>query len=152
MNLQKAVELCKRFEGLYLKPYLCPAGVATIGYGTTRYPNGVSVTLHDAPITRTQAELYLMHDLTTIRLPAVMALCPSLSTEAQICAIVDFAYNLGLGALKGSTLRKRLNSGDISGAVLELAKWNKSGGKVLKGLVLRRTAEADLLQLKLNIT
>jgi len=145
VNLQSAVELCQRFEGLYLKPYLCPAGVATIGYGTTRWPDGRPVTLSDKPITQEQAIALLLGDIERVYYPGVMKLCPNLKGDAQICAIVDFAYNLGLGALKGSTLRKRINAGDIEGALLELAKWNKGGGKVLKGLVLRRQAERFLL-------
>jgi lysozyme len=101
--------------------------------------------MQDAPITKAQAVAMLLNDIERVYYPGVMKLCPNLKGDAQICAIVDFAYNLGLGALKGSTLRKRLNAGDIEGALVELAKWNKGGGKVLKGLVLRRQAEGFLL-------
>ncbi|MDU2883127.1 MAG: lysozyme, partial [Enterobacter sp.] len=59
-------------------------------------------------------------------------------------ALVDFAYNLGVKALEGSTLLKKLNAGDYAGAAAEFPKWNKAGGKVLPGLVKRREAERTL--------
>lgn len=70
--------------------------------------------------------------------------CPGLSGGA-LCAIADFSYNLGLGALKASTLRKRLNAGDMEAAKYELGRWVKGGGKTLPGLVIRRAVEAALL-------
>ena len=72
------------------------------------------------------------------------ALCPGLSGD-RLAAIADFAYNLGLGRLKASTLRRRLNEGDMEGAKVELRKWVNGGGRKLPGLVLRREAEAALL-------
>lgn len=70
--------------------------------------------------------------------------CPGLSGGA-LCGIADFAYNTGLGALRGSTLRKRINAGDWEAAKVELGKWVRGGGRVLPGLVLRRAAEAALI-------
>ena len=64
--------------------------------------------------------------------------------QNQFDALVDFAYNLGVNALAGSTLLKKLNAGDFAGAADEFPKWNKAGGKVLKGLVRRRAAERSL--------
>ena len=145
MNLKSAVDLCKRFEGLYLTPYLCPAGVATIGYGTTRYPGGLAVTMADSAITQAQAEAYLLNDLQKIRLPVVLKALPNVTNSEHLCAAIDFAYNLGNGNFLSSTFRKKLNAGDLEGAKLELAKWNKAGGKVLAGLTKRRAAEAALL-------
>jgi lysozyme len=74
-----------------------------------------------------------------------MQLCPSLE-GLQLCAITDFAYNLGAGSLRHSTLRKCINNGDMESAVRELAKWVNGGGKRLPGLVSRRSAEAALLR------
>jgi len=141
-----ASDLCLVFEGLYLKPYLCPANVPTIGVGSTFYENGRRVTLADPPITRGRAMDLLAHELERC-LPRVMRLCPGLhgwSEEAQ-GAILDFAFNCGTGALQASTLRKRINADDPDGARVELAKWVRGGGRVLPGLVRRRAAEAALL-------
>jgi lysozyme len=139
-----AAALCRRFEGLYLKPYLCPANVPTIGYGSTRYENGTRVSLGDAPISKARAEELLLWELNTGCLPAVARYCPDQDKNIQ-AALIDFVYNLGSGRLAGSTLRKRINAGDYEGAKAELMKWTKAGGRVLPGLVKRRTAESLLL-------
>lgn len=144
MTLDFAIALIKRFEGFCPRPYICPAGVPTIGYGTTRYPDGSAVTLTDAAITKGQAEQYLMHDLMTRRLPATIRLCPKIDTDERLGAIVDFAYNLGTGALRASTLRRRINDGQWSDVPEQLLKWRFAGGRELKGLLLRRQAEAAL--------
>jgi lysozyme len=146
MNLNLAKELCKHFEGFRSHPYLCPAGVPTIGYGNTYYPNGIKVTLKDPQITMQQADELLQHELEFTYLPAVFKLCPSLANQPNILnAIVDFTYNLGSGNLRSSTLRKKLNANDWSAAKTELMRWTRGGGVVLKGLVLRRQAECLLI-------
>ena len=139
-----AVDLIKRFEGVRLSPYLCPAGIPTCGIGATFYEDGTRVTLRDAPITRERAEALLMWHVKTIYLPAVASLCPGADTPERIAALIDFAFNLGAGNLKASTLRRKVNAGDWEGARRELARWNKSGGRELRGLTLRRAAEAAL--------
>lgn len=119
-------------------PYLCPAGVWTCGWGST----GPDV-IPGRAWTQEYADRRL--DMDAARFVRVaLVLCPRLSGDA-LCAIADFAYNLGLGRLKTSTLRRRLNAGDFVGARRELAKWTHGGGRVLPGLVLRRAAEASLL-------
>lgn len=140
-----AAALARRFEGLYRSPYLCPAGVPTIGYGATYYEDGTHVTLHDAPITSTRAESLLLWMVRTVYLPSVLRLCPGADTAERLAALIDFAFNLGAGNLKASTLRKRVNAGDWSAVPGELRKWNKAGGKVLNGLSVRREAEASLI-------
>lgn len=140
-----AAQLCRRFEGLYLRPYLCPAGVPTIGYGSTVYENGAAVQLTDPPITRERAEAMLLHDLTRTRAPAVRRLCPGVQTPGLAAALLDFAFNLGNGALAGSTLRKRVNAGRLDEVPAELRKWVRARGRVLRGLVLRREAEVALI-------
>lgn len=144
MDISIAVSLCMFFEGFRAKPYLCPAGVATIGYGTIRYPDGSPVTLFDAPLTKIQAKKLLIHQLQADYVPHVMRLCKNLSVR-QFNAVLSFAYNLGVNALKNSTLLKRLNSGDIAGARIEIMRWVYGGGKMLSGLVARRQQERDLL-------
>lgn len=145
--VELAKALCIQFEGIYLKPYLCPAGVPTIGIGTTRYENGLRVSLADPPITRERAETLLMWELQKDCLPRMLKLCsrlPELGPGA-VGAILDFTYNLGSGNLAASTLRKRIQEGDKDAMRVELMKWVKGGGRVLPGLVRRRAAEAQML-------
>lgn len=149
MNLDLAVEvasaLARRWEGCYLSPYLCPAGVPTIGYGATYYDNGQSVTMRDEAITKDRAEQLLQWMVKTKYLPAVIKLCPAIDSPERLAAIIDFAFNLGSGNLGISTLRKRINAGRWGEVPYELRKWNKAGGRVLNGLTLRREAEARLI-------
>lgn len=141
-----AADLCRRFEGLRLHPYLCPAGIATVGYGSTRYADGKAVTLRDAPITAAQADELLLLTLCRDYIPGVLKYSPGLSGHPKaLAAIVDFAYNLGVERYAVSTLRRRIDAKDWAGARAELAKWVNGGGKKLPGLVARRNAEAALL-------
>ena len=145
MNLDIAVALCKRFEGFRSKPYLCPANVATIGYGSTYYADGRKVSLTDAPMSEPDAEALLLHELRHTYLPGVLRNCPILLTDERKCnAIVDFAYNLGTGRIQTSTLKRKINVQDWDGAKEQLLLWNKAGGRVLLGLDKRRKAEAAL--------
>ena len=117
-------------------PYLCPAGVWTIGYGhlcDARHP----------PITEGEAQAYLARDLNAA-LIATVRHCPVLATEPEprLAAIMDFTFNLGGGRLQSSTLRRRVNQRDWSAAATELRRWVYGGGVVLPGLVARRGAEA----------
>ena len=122
--IQITQALCRRFEGFYSVVYLCPAGVPTIGYGATYYADGRPVTMKDAPITREQAE----------RLP-----------PERPAAIIAFTVNLGGGNLRASTLRRKVNEGAWDEVPAQLMRWNKAGGRVLRGLTIRRQAEADLI-------
>ena len=142
-----AAALARRFEGLYLSPYLCPAGVATIGFGATFYEDGTRVQLDDPPITRARAEAMLLHMVRTVYLPAVLRLCPALvtATPERLAAIIDFAFNLGAGKLKASTLRRRVNAGQWDQVPAELRKWVNGGGRRLTGLARRREAEVALV-------
>jgi lysozyme len=142
-----ALALIRRFEGLYLSPYWCPAGVPTIGYGATYYEDGTRVTLRDPAITRERADALLLWHVQQVYCPAVLALCPALvhETPGRLAAVIDFTFNLGAGNLQSSTLRRRINAGEWGAVPGELARWNKSKGKVLRGLIARRQAEADLI-------
>lgn len=145
MNLELAAALCRRFEGYRAKPYLCPAGVPTIGYGSTYYADGRKVTLEDAPMDEPAARELLLFELHHTYLPGVLRNCPGLITDERKCnAIVDFCYNLGIGRLQTSTLKRKVNAGDWEGAKEQLKLWTRGGGKVLPGLVSRRQAECDL--------
>lgn len=131
--------LIRRFEGLRLRAYLCPAGVPTIGYGST----GPDVRLGQT-CTPQEAEARMQRDA-GVYLGGTCALVPTARTAARQAALSDFAYNLGLTRLKASTLRRRALAGDWDGARAELARWVRGGGRVLPGLVARRQAEAELM-------
>jgi len=130
--------LIRKFEGLRLRAYYCPAGVLTCGFGSTGrdiQPNTVW--------TKEYADARMRQDALKFSRGAKL-LCP-VASGTQLCALADFAYNLGLGNLKSSTLRRKINAGDIEGAKKQIMRWNKGGGKVLAGLTKRRTIEASLL-------
>ena len=145
LAVEIAVVLARGFEGLYLSPYLCPAGIPTIGLGATYYESGAPVTLHDPAITRARAEALLLWMIHTRYLPAVLKLCPGVNSPERLAAIIDFTFNLGSGRLKTSTLRKRINAGRWGDVPTELRKWTRGGGRVLRGLVRRREAEILLV-------
>jgi lysozyme len=136
--------LCREFEGFSAKPYICPAGYATIGWGSTRYSDGRLVRMGDAHITKAQADELLHRDLLTFY-ASVVQLCPGLlGRVGASAAVLDFTYNLGPARLKASTLRRRINEGNLDAARSELGRWIFGGGRVLPGLVRRRAAEAKL--------
>lgn len=145
MKLSKAgIDLIKAHEGYHerlsdgsCRAYLCPAGVWTIGYGST---TGV---VEGMTWTREQAELGLRNDVARFEAGVLKAATVPL-TQGQFDALVSFAYNVGLGALERSTLLRKLNAGDAAGAAAEFAKWTKAAGRVMPGLVRRRADEAAL--------
>ena len=140
----KGFELIKRFEGLSLKPYICPAGIPTIGYGNTYYPNGKKVTLKDEPITQSIADK-LLESLLPPYEKAVDSFCRDDISQSQFDALCSFAYNVGIGNLQKSTLIKKVNINPSDPTIKdEFLKWNKGAGKVLAGLTKRRQAESDL--------
>lgn len=143
--LAMVMRLCLLFEGLYLRPYLCPAGVPTIGVGSTRYLDGRPVRLSDPAITREHALLLLRYKVLTEYMPGVRRLCGAVDDPGQLAALTDLAYNIGLGNLKASTLRKRVLAGRWDLVPAELRKWVRGGGRVLPGLVRRRQAEIELI-------
>ena len=144
--LDLAQALCCTFEGTVLKPYLCPAKVATIGIGSTRYEDGRAVALSDPPITLERAQSLLRLTLARDYLPGVLAASPGLIQSPQrLAAIVDFAYNCGVPRYRASTLRRCVDAEDWTHAKYQIMKWTRGGGKVLPGLVKRRQAEAALL-------
>lgn len=131
--------LVRRYEGLRLKAYLCPAGIPTIGYGHTK---GVQLGM---TITELDAESLLTQDM-QIAVAATIRLCPALTLETPIrlAAIADFTFNLGAGRLQASTLRRRLNAGEYDEVPYELRRWVRAGPKILPGLVARRESEIEL--------
>lgn len=138
---KKGIELIKEFEGFKRSPYLCPAGVWTIGYGSTK-----GITKNTKPITKQDAEKLLINDLTDAE-RAVRSFVKVPLTQNQFDALVSFTFNLGAGALSRSTLLKMLNAGNYD-LESQFLRWVRAGGKILPGLTRRRQAEADLFNLK----
>lgn len=135
------MKLLEQFEGLRLEAYLDSANIATIGWGSIKYPNGNKVKLGDK-ITKAQAKEYKLHDLkefestvnTSVKVPL---------TQNQYDALVSLSYNIGSSAFNNSTLLKKLNSGDYKGAAEQFLVWNKVNSKKVQGLVNRREAERN---------
>ena len=141
---KKGLDLIKKYEGLELKPYLCPANIPTIGYGATYYPNDVRVTMSDKDITEGFAEVLLLEMLERYEKGVERYVQVDIN-QNQFDALVSFAYNLGLGALKSSTLLKKINNNPCDqNIVFQFNRWTKAGGKKLKGLVKRRKEESIL--------
>lgn len=141
------VALIKEFEGVRLEAYLCPAGIPTIGVGHTSAAGPPDVNLGDS-ISEDQAEEILRRDLRAVE-RQVMDLVDVDLEQGQFDALVSFTFNLGQGALKSSTLLKRVNAGRFDEVPRELMKWTKARDKSgqlvdLPGLVRRRRAEAAL--------
>jgi lysozyme len=132
----------KEFEGLRLKAYKCPAAVWTIGYGHTSAAGAPNVT-PDLVITKDEAEGILKDDMEQYEAGVRKYVKVGL-TQNQFDALVDFAYNAGVGALAKSTLLKKVNAEKFDEVPAEFMKWTKGGGKELPGLVRRRRAEVKL--------
>lgn len=139
-----AASLARRFEGLCLRPYVCPAGYWTIGYGSRLLANGAAVCSRTAPITAAEADSLLLAALRALQ-PEIRKCVHVPLTVGQEAALLDFAFNLGLSALVGSTLLRRLNAGQGAVARNQLLLWNhmhKDGELVTSpGLTRRRYAE-----------
>jgi lysozyme len=140
MSVEGIDALLKKFEGCKLKAYKCPAGIWTIGYGHTSAAGAPEV-VQGMTITQVEANDILRRDLVKYE-KGVEALVKQPLTQNQFDVLVDFAYNAGAGALKSSTLLKKINAGEFDAVPAELMKWTKGGGKVLPGLVRRRQAES----------
>ena len=130
---------CKLHKDGLIHAYLCPAGYPTQGYGL------LVEDLNVPPITKEEAfrrfkEVIPFYIKQALYYSPILLLYPD-----KLIAIVSFIYNLGPAAYAGSTLRKKINSQSWIEAANQIKKWNKGGGKVLPGLIKRRTAEAVLL-------
>jgi lysozyme len=147
MNIPKqAIELIKKWEGFRANTYKCSAGVLTIGYGTTAAAGvGVAPKIGDT-ITEPEAEELLILTVKKMAGDVLPAIKKPL-TDNQLSAVLSLVYNIGARAFLSSTLLKKINDGDFIGAGAEFRRWNKGGGQILRGLVLRRAEEATLFLL-----
>jgi len=139
---ETGLALIKQWEGLRLQAYQDSKGVWTIGYGHTSAA-GAPYVQKGMKISERQADAILARDLGQYETAVSEAVKVSL-TDNQFAALVSFTYNVGVGALRKSTLLKKLNRGDYDAVPVELMKWVNAGGKKLKGLENRRAAEAGL--------
>lgn len=145
-----AMAMIRHFESLLevdeetglVHAYRDPVGIPTIGWGTIRYPDSRKVKMGDV-ISQDEADEYLLHEVDE-KVDGLSELIDVEVSESQFGALVSFAYNVGLGAFKKSTLRRKLNQGDHWGAANEFRRWNKAGGRELKGLTRRRLSERNL--------
>lgn len=161
-SLGQAVELIKSFEGITdgdpttvnLDPYLCPAGYWTIGWGhVVLDPRGKQVrgsnnkslarSIYPAGITKAEAEVLLTDDVRRFS-SGVEQLLKVAVSDVKFCALVSFAFNVGVGALERSTLLRLVNEGAFAQVPAQFLRWTKAGGKELAGLKRRREAEAKL--------
>lgn len=136
----KGLNLIKSFEGLRLHAYRCPADVPTIGYGST----GPHVYMGQI-ITVDEAEDLLREDLA--RFEKAVSEMGGTMTPGQYSALVSFAFNVGINALRRSTLLRLHLAGDHKGAAAQFGKWDKAAGRVMAGLTRRRAAERELYEL-----
>ncbi len=135
----EGISLIKKFEGCRLEPYLCSADVLTIGYGHTRN------VVESMSITEDTAEALLQQDLKEFEDHIDNLVTVDLN-QNQFDALVAWTFNLGAGNLKSSTMLKVLNEEKYDEVPEQMQRWNKAAGKVLHGLVRRRTAESLLFE------
>lgn len=143
----QTLELIKSFEGCKLYAYLDVAGIPTIGWGTTEYPDGRHVDMSDT-CTQEQADEWL-ENFTQGIADEIKPFIKVDLNENQESAILSFTYNLGTGAFKGSTLLKVINSNPNSPSITgQFMRWNKAkvNGvlQVVSDLTTRRSKEAKL--------
>lgn len=138
MDLSKAIEMIKEFEGCVLHSYLDSVNVPTIGYGHT-------LGVHPGQVcTQNQADQWLQEDLNKV-VVGMTSLIRVPINDNQYCALADFCFNLGVGSLRYSHLLTYLNAGyDPQAIAGQLLLWNHAGGQVLAGLTRRRAAEYSL--------
>lgn len=132
--------LIKKYESFSSKPYLCPARIPTIGYGSTIYSDGTSVKMSDKPITKEQAQVLLLNYVTQNIMPHIRDLS---LTDNQQTAVISLIYNIGWGAFSKSKCYKAIKEKDW-GTAYKNWDWITGGGKVLNGLIKRREEERYL--------
>jgi lysozyme len=153
---QKCIEQIKKDEGVRNRPYQCPALLWTCGVGHVIDPSHAKVKLADRKqlpipdgwdrvLSATEIDEILKKDLNRFE-AGVLRLIKVKLTQGQFDGLVSFSFNVGLGNLQNSTLRMKLNRGDYEGAAEQFLVWTKAGGKVLKGLVIRRTHEKEMFE------
>ena len=150
MRIEDAgIKLIMKWESFRSKPYLCSAGIPSIGYGSTYYRDGRKVTLKDKSITEPEAYALMVDILDRDFVPKIDKLIHVDLGQNMFDALCAFAYNVGIGGFTESTLLKKINSLDFAGASAEFPKWNKAKNKdgvrvAVQGLTNRRADERKL--------
>lgn len=150
----QTIEMLKHHEGVRFRPYRCPALLWTVGVGHVIDPTHIAVKFDarknlpipegwDRKFGMAEVDAILAQDLARFE-RGVVRLCPTGLTQPRFDALVSFAFNVGLGNLQRSSIRMRHNRGDYEGAAEAFMMWTKAGGRVLPGLVKRRTDERNL--------
>jgi lysozyme len=153
---QKCIEQIKKDEGVRNKPYQCPALLWTVGVGHVIDPNHAKVPMADRKalpipagwdriLTSIEIDDILRTDLNRFE-QGVLRLIKVPLTQGQFDALVSFSFNVGLGNLQNSTLRMKVNRSEFEAAAEQFLVWTKAGGKVLPGLVKRRTHEKEMFE------
>jgi lysozyme len=153
---QKCIEQIKKDEGVRSKPYQCPALLWTVGVGHVIDPNHAKVPMADRKalpipagwdraLSAEEIDDILRTDLSRFE-AGVLRLIKVPLTQGQFDALVSFSFNVGLGNLQNSTLRMKVNREDYDGAAEQFLVWTKAGGRVLPGLVKRRTHEKEMFE------
>ena len=157
---ERGLQLIKHHEGFRNKPYRCVAALWTIGYGHVLYQDqakipstalgmverkSYSLKPQDNRIwSNEEIDALLKRDLSRFEL-GVCKMLPNVPLrQGEFDALVSFSFNLGLGTFQRSTLRQKILRNDKKGASQEILKYNKAGGKIVKGLVTRRNDEYQL--------
>ena len=137
------LDIIKKYEGLRLKAYLCPAGIPTMGYGHTK---GVEL---DQVCTKEEAEEWLQEDYNEAESGVLKAVTTSLLPN-QLQALASFVFNLGIGRFKSSTMLMSINHREFADAAKEFDRWVNAGGVKLPGLISRRAEERKLFEGKIE--
>jgi lysozyme len=141
--MNKGIAIIRKYEGLRLQAYICPSGLATIGFGATFYENGTRVQLGDK-ISRDRADQILFFQVKLFS-DEVRLTIKSNINDNQLGALVSFCFNVGGAAFGRSTLARKVNANPSDPTIRnEFMRWTRGGGKVLPGLVKRREEEANL--------
>jgi lysozyme len=141
--MNRGIAIIRKYEGLKLRAYVCPAGLNTIGYGSTFYENGTRVQPGDV-ITMDRADK-LLHFQVRLFADEVKRTVKSTLNDNQLGALVSFCFNIGGAAFSRSTLARKANANPNDPTIRdEFMRWTRGGGKVLPGLVKRREEEANL--------
>ena len=151
----QGIALIKRFEGCKKRPYRCPAGLWTVGYGTVLYLDQIKLKMperlayplkpeDDREFSQDEIDAFLRKELGSVE-RGVARYCPSAANnQNQFDALVSFAYNCGVGALQRSPIRLAYNQGAVRQAADNFDRYTRGGGKILPGLIARRLAEKAL--------
>lgn len=163
MNVSpELIEMLRHHEGVRHRPYRCSALLWTVGVGHVIDPKHLGVKFADRrslpipegwdrELTDEEVNGLLAKDLERFE-AGVLRLCPVGLNQHRFDALVSFAFNLGLGNLQASTLRRKHLRGDYIGASQEFRRWIRAGGRVLNGLIKRRSQEASLYLYKQRLS